>query len=424
VPTASYRGAGRPEATYMLERVIDVAADSLGMDRVEIRYRNLIPAAAMPYRTGLLFTYDTGDFARNLRDVTARAGWEKFEERRMEARQRGKLRGIGIANSIEQAGGPYGAPWEERADIRFDSAGGITVLVGTMSNGQGHETMFCNLVSRRLGVPRESVRFVQGDTDLVAFGRGSFGSRSMMAAGSALDQACDQVIAKARRVASHLLEAGEGDVEFENGKFTIAGTDRSLGLAQIATAAFSVHRLPPELVGGLDQSATFVPREPTYPNACHIAEVEIDPETGAIEILRYVVADDVGRVLDHTLVEGQVCGGVVQGIGQALLEAVHYDADSGQLLSGSFMDYAMPRAAEMPALEFLSNEVPCTTNPLGVKGAGEAGVIGSIPALVSAVADALRPLGIHHVDMPLTSERVWRTIQQADPIIAGKPTDR
>jgi carbon-monoxide dehydrogenase large subunit len=287
------------------------------------------------------------------------------------------------------------------------------VLVGTMSNGQGHETMFCDLVSRRFGVPRDGIRLVQGDTDLVAFGRGSFGSRSMMAAGSALHLACDKVIDKACRIAAHILEAGEGDLELAHGSFTVAGTDRSLRFTDVAKAAFSVHRLPPDLAGGLDDTATFVPSEPTYPNACHVAEVEIDPETGAIEILRYVVVDDVGHVLNHALVEGQVCGGVVQGIGQAMLEAVTYDRDGGQLLTGSFMDYAMPRALGMPALEFRSNEVPSTSNPLGVKGAGEAGVIGAIPTIVSAVADALRPLGIHHIDMPLTPERVWRVIQAA-----------
>ena len=409
-PTSSYRGAGRPEATYILERVIDVAAHELGIDRLEIRRRNLIPFAAMPYRTNLLFTYDSGDFERNMVEAAAVADWAGFEERRARAKVAGRLRGIGIANSIEQAGGPYGAPWEERADIRFDPAGGITVMVGTMSNGQGHETVFSQLVSERFNVPVDMIRFVQGDTDSVPFGRGSFGSRSMMTAGSALDDACNKVIAKARRIAAHLLEAGEPDLEFTDGRFVIAGTDRSLGFGEVVQASFSIHRLPPDLNGTLDQAAIFAPREPTYPNACHIAEVEIDPDTGQVDILRYVVVDDVGRVLNHVLVEGQVCGGIAQGIGQAMLEDVVYDRDGGQLITGSFMDYAMPRASSVPALTFRSNEVPSPSKPLGVKGAGEAGVIGAIPTIISAVADALRPLGICHLDMPVTPERVWRAI--------------
>jgi carbon-monoxide dehydrogenase large subunit len=412
-PTSSYRGAGRPEATYMLERVIDVAADELGIDRLALRQRNLIPAAAMPYRTSLLFTYDSGDFARNMTDASALADWSGFEARRARAKSAGRLRGIGIANSIEQAGGPYGAPWEERADIRFDPAGGITVMVGTVSNGQGHETIFSRMVAEHLGVPIDTIRFVQGDTDLVPFGRGTFGSRSMMAGGSALDDACRKVIVKARRIAAHLLEAGEGDLEFADGRFVIAGTDRHIGFADVVRASFSVHRLPPGFDGALDQAAIYAPREPTYPNACHIAEVEVDPDTGHVDILRYVVVDDVGRVLDHAMVEGQVCGGVAQGVGQAMLEDVVYDRDGGQLVTGSFMDYAMPRATSVPPLEFRSNEVPSPSNPLGVKGAGEAGVIGAIPTIISAVVDALRPLGVRHVDMPVTPERVWRAIQAA-----------
>jgi carbon-monoxide dehydrogenase large subunit len=411
-PTSSYRGAGRPEATYILERTIDIAADELNIDRPELRRRNLIPASAMPYRTSLLFTYDSGDFLRNMEDASELADWAGFEARRTRAKQAGRLRGIGIANSIEQAGGPYGAPWEEHAEIRFDPAGGITVILGTMSNGQGHETVFTELVSRRFHLPTDTIRFMQGDTDVVSFGRGSFGSRSLMTAGSALNLACDKVIEKGRRIAAHVLEAGEADVEFSHGRFLIAGTDRSIGFENVVRVSFQIHRLPEDMRGGLGTNDVFAPREPTYPNACHIAEVEIDPETGALDIVGYVVVDDVGRVLDHPIVEGQVCGGIAQGIGQALLENVVYERDGGQLITGSFMDYAMPRAADIPALQFRSNEVPTANNPLGAKGAGEAGVIGAIPAVMSAVADALRPLGLHHLDMPATPERIWRAIDR------------
>ena len=412
-PTSSYRGAGRPEATYVLERVIDLAADELGIDRLEIRRRNTIASAAMPYKTKLLFTYDSGAFERNMTLAAEASDWAGFAARRAHSLAQGKLRGIGIANCIEQAGGPYGSPWEERADLRFDPGGGIVVMVGTMSNGQGHETVFADMVASSFGLPREAVRVVQGDTDIVPFGRGSFGSRSLMAAGSALTQACEQVIAKGCRIAAHLFEAAEADVIFEGGSFKVSGTDRALTFGEIVRAAFSVHKLPPDLSGGLDSSVTYAPQEPSYPNGCHVCEVEIDPDTGALAILRYVVADDVGRVINHAIVEGQVHGGVAQGAGQALFESVIYDRDSGQLVTGSFMDYAMPRADDLPAIQILSNEVPCTTNPLGVKGAGEAGVIGAIPAVIGAVVDALRPLGIRHIDMPATPERIWRAIQDA-----------
>ncbi len=412
-PTSSYRGAGRPEATYVLERVIDVAADELGIDRLEIRRRNAIPSSAMPFKTGLLFTYDSGAFDVNMTLAADAIDWAGFAARREQSLTGGKLRGLGIANCIEQAGGPFGSPWEERADLRFDPGGGIVLMVGTMSNGQGHETVFADLAASRLGLAREAIRVVQGDTDIVPFGRGSFGSRSLMSAGAAVTQACDKVIATGCRIAAGLFEAAASDVTFADGRFTVSGTDRSLAFSEIVRASFSVHKLPPDLAGGLDSTATFAPREPSYPNGCHICEVEIDPETGASEILRYVVADDAGRVINHAIVEGQVCGGVAQGLGQALFEAVIYESGGGQMVTGSFMDYAMPRADDMSAVQILSNEVPCTTNPLGVKGAGEAGVIGAIPAVISAVVDALRPLGIRHIDMPATPERIWRAIQSA-----------
>jgi len=411
-PTSSYRGAGRPEATYMLEHIIDIAAGEMGLDRLEIRRRNAIPASAMPYKTGFLFTYDTGEFERNMSLAAAAADWQGFPARREAAKARGKLRGMGIANCIEQAGGPYGAPWEEYADLRFKPDGTIEILVGTMSNGQGHETVFADMLAAKFGIARERLRVVQGDTDKVKMGRGSFGSRSMMTAGSAVSLVGDATIAKMSRVAAHKLGVVPEDVNFADGQFAARGTNRTSTFDETVAAA-NDENLPAGLSGGLDGGAIFKPPEPSYPNGCHICEIEIDPETGALEILNYVVADDVGTVLNHDMVVGQVLGGVAQGIGQALMEQVSYDAESGQLLTGSFTDYAMPRAGNVPRLQVLANVVPSTTNPLGVKGAGEAGVIGSIPAVIGAVIDALTPHGARHIDMPATPEKIWRLISKS-----------
>lgn len=410
--TASYRGAGRPEATYVLERLIDAAARETGIDPFELRRRNLIPAEAMPYRTNLLFEYDSGDFERNMASAAEMIDLSGFEARREASRNRGLLRGIGIANAIEQAGGPAGSPWEERVEIRFDLSGGARVFVGTMSNGQGHETIYQRLVSQRLGLAPERITVLQGDTDVSAFGRGSFGSRSMMSGGGALDQACAKVIDKGRKIAAFLLQAAEDDILFADGRFSVPGGG-SLGLDDVMKAGFSVASLPREIEGGLDAIAVFAPPAPTYPNACHICELEIDPDTGAIRIERYVVVDDVGNVLDHQMVEGQVQGGLAQGLGQALLENVLYD-ENGQILTASFMDYAMPRASEVPDCELLAQGTPTTNNPLGVKGAGEAGTIGALPCIMNAIVDALAPLGVRHIDMPATPERVWRAIRNAE----------
>ncbi len=409
-PTAPYRGAGRPEAIYVTERLIDAAAAEIGMDRAELRRRNLIPNAALPYRTGLVFTYDSGDFARGMAMALDAIDWDGFPARRAEAAARGMLRGIGIANAIEQAGGPLGAPAEERADIRFDPDGGITLLVGTNSNGQGHETVFANLLGARLGVPAAAIRVVQGDTDLVPFGRGTFGSRSVAAAGSALALAAEKVIAKGRAIAAHLLEAAEADITFEGGCFQVAGTDRALKLADVIRAAFTPARLPPGMEPGLDQAAIFAAAAPTYPNGCHACEVEIDPDTGAARILRYLVVDDVGTVVDHAMLAGQVHGGVAQGIGQAVAEQVLHDRESGQLLTASFMDYAMPRAVDLPEIGLLENPQPTEVNPLGAKGGGEAGTIGAPPAVMGAILNALAPHGVRHLDMPATPERIWRAL--------------
>ncbi|HEX7006839.1 MAG TPA: xanthine dehydrogenase family protein molybdopterin-binding subunit, partial [Alphaproteobacteria bacterium] len=412
-PTSPYRGAGRPEAIYVLERLIDVAAAETGIDRIELRRRNIIPADAMPYKTGLVFTYDSGEFEKNMDEAMRMADWAGFEARRAEAAKRGKLRGIGLANAIEIAGGPPQKPLEEAAEIRFAPDGRATLFVGTASQGQGHETMFRQIVFEALGLDPEEVTVVSGDTDQVFDGRGTIGSRSMMSGGGALRQAADKIIAKGKHIAAHLLEAAEVDIEFASGAFTVAGTDRRVTLVEIAKAAHDPARLPPGVEPGLDERAVFFPEAPTYPNGCHVCEVEIDPETGVVRFIGYWVVDDVGRVLNPLLMKGQIQGGVVQGIGQALGEIIRYDPETGQMLSGSFMDYTMPRADDVPPFEIASNEVPTTTNPLGVKGAGEAGTVGALAAVMNAVNDALRPLGIRHFEMPATPMRVWQAIRDA-----------
>jgi carbon-monoxide dehydrogenase large subunit len=413
-PTAPYRGAGRPEASYAIERVIDIAARKLGVDRAELRRRNLIPEEAMPFKTGLVFTYDSGEFEKNLDAALAMADWAGFETRRAAAQARGKLRGIGIASVIEIAGGPADRPMEEGAEIRFDAGGNVLVLVGSHSHGQGLETAFAQVVNHALGIPPERVRVVCGDTDQVYHGKGTFGSRSAMAGSTALVHAAARIVDKAKAIAAHLLEASPLDLEFTEGRFTVAGTDRTIDLGEIAKASFLPARLPPDMDLGLSGAAIVAPDKASFPNGCHICEVEIDRDTGKVAVIAYWVVDDVGRMLNPMLVKGQIHGGVAQGLGQALLEEVVYDRDGGQLLSGSFMDYAMPRASDMPDIEAAANEVLTTGNPLGVKGAGEAGAVGALPAVMNAIADALSPLGIDHLDMPATPERVWRAIQAAE----------
>jgi carbon-monoxide dehydrogenase large subunit len=412
-PMAPYRGAGRPEATYAVERVIDVAADELGIDRVDLRRRNLIPPEAMPFKTGLVFTYDSGEFGKNMDLALAEADWAGFAARRAEAARRGRLRGIGIANAIEIAGGPFRNPNEESAEIRFDASGNVTLLMGTHNHGQGHETSFRQLAVSLLGVAPERIRIVAGDTDAVVHGRGTFGSRSMMAGGTALVRASDKIVERGKAIAAHLLEAGESDIVFEDGRFSVAGTDRGVRIEEVARTAYTAGKLPPGAEYGLSALAITTPPEATFPNGCHVCEVEIDEDTGAVEIVNYVVVDDVGTVINPLLVKGQIHGGVAQGVGQALLENLVYDPGSGQMVSGSFMDYAMPRADDMPAMTVLSNPVPTPNNPLGVKGAGEAGTVGALPAVINAVVDALRPLGVTHLDMPATPARVWAAIRTA-----------
>ncbi len=408
--TATYRGAGRPEAAYLIEGIIDRAARETGIDRVELRRRNIIPAEAMPYRTGLVYTYDCGEFERNMDEAMALADVAGFEARRAESLGRGTLRGLGITNPIERAGAP---PGPETADIRFDPSGGVTLSVGTKSQGQGHDTMYKIILSEFLGIDSDDVHVIEGDTDKVAYGTGTFGSRSASVGGSAAVLAAEKIIAKGRLIAAHLLEAADDDMVFERGTFTVAGTDRTVTLQDVARAAYRPGARPKGLEAGLFETGVFEPEKQTFPNGCHVCEIEIDADTGKLDVVRYVVVDDVGNVINELTLDGQVHGGVAQGIGQAVLEHMIYDRETGQVASGSFMDYAMPRADDMCSIRVESRPVPTATNPLGVKGAGEAGTVGALPGIMNAAVDALAPLGIRHVEMPLTPEKLWRAIRDA-----------
>ncbi|MBV9861090.1 MAG: xanthine dehydrogenase family protein molybdopterin-binding subunit [Alphaproteobacteria bacterium] len=411
VPVDAYRGAGRPEAAYAVERLIDFAARRLGVASDELRRRNFVAPGAMPYKTALGLTYDSGEFARNMDQALAAADRAGFAARRAQSRARGRYRGLGHAVYIEQSGFPP----DEFAELRFDPSGTLTVLMGTQSSGQGHQTAYAQLVAERLGLAPDRIKVVQGDTAAIAFGRGTGGSRSLPVGGAALTHAADKLIAKGKRIAAHLFEAAEADVAFEDGVFAVAGTDRRLGIEEVARAAFNPAQQAPGVEPGFAESGHFTPPSPTFPNGCHVCELEIDPDTGHIEILRYVVVDDFGVVINPLLLAGQVHGGIAQGVGQAMLERTVFDPDSGQLITGSLNDYAIPHADTLPAIDFAYNIVPCRTNPLGVKGAGEAGAIGSPPAFINAIVDALAELGIEHVDMPVTPERLWRVIRDARP---------
>jgi carbon-monoxide dehydrogenase large subunit len=407
--TAPYRGAGRPEATYVVERLIDDAARELGMDRVELRRKNLIPSSAMPYKTPLGLTYDCGEFARSMEEAVKLADVAGFPARRQAARQRGKLRGLAIVNAIEKAA----SPGAEFAEIRFHPSGAATILMGSKNQGQGHETTFKQILYERLGLDLKDVRYIDGDTERVAFGIGTNGSRSTVIGGTALWMAADKVIAKSRKIAARMLEAAEGDLAFADGKFKVVGTDKTVALKEVARASFEHAKLPPGVEPGLFETGTFAPKSDTYPNGCHVCEVEIDEATGEVTLVAYNVVDDVGTVINPLTLKGQIHGGLAQGIGQALMEQVVYDRESGQLLSTTFMDYAIPRADTMCDVHIESNPVPTKLNPLGAKGAGEAGTVGALPAVICAVLDALAPLGVRDFDMPATSERVWRAIQDA-----------
>ena len=412
-PTGPYRGAGRPEATYAIERVIDVAARELHIDPLELRRRNLIPPSAMPFKTGLVFTYDCGDFAKGMDMALAGADAAGFETRRAEARHRGALRGLGIANPIEVAGGPYTAMNPDTAEICVNPDGSVSLFAGSTSMGQGNETAFVQIVSDALGVPAQRIQVFAGDTDSLGAGRGNGGSGALTVGGSAVTRATEKIIERGRKIAAKMLEAAHEDVALRDGKFTVAGTDKGVAWGAVARTAYVPRQLPPGMEPGFTETAAFTPPAVTFPNGSHVCEVEIDPDTGTVRVVRYTVVDDVGRMVNPMLVKGQIHGGIVQGLGQGLFEDLTYDGTTGQLLAGSFMDYAMPRADDLPSFEVDAHEVPTKVNPLGAKGVGEAGTVGAIPALLNAVNDALAPLGVRHLDMPVTAERVWSAIQGA-----------
>ena len=429
VPVDAYRGAGRPEATFLLERLVDCIARDTGIDRVELRRRNFIPANAFPYQTPVALQYDSGDYQTTLKVALKNADWDGFETRRTEAKTRGKLRGIGISTYVEACGiapsavvGSLGARagLYEVANIRVHPTGSVTVFTGTHSHGQGHETTFAQLVCDQLGVPLSQVDVVHGDTAKIPFGMGTYGSRSLAVGGSAMVKAMDKIIAKGKKIAAHLMEAAVEDIEFADNTFKVAGTDKTKSLTDISLAAYVPHNYPiDEIEPGLDETAFYDPKNFTFPGGCHIAEVEIDPETGVTQVINFTAVDDVGRVVNPMIVEGQIQGGVAQGIGQALLEAAIYDK-SGQLLSGSMMDYTMPRADNLPNFNVSTENTMCTHNPLGSKGCGEVGAIGSPPAVMNAVVDALRDYGVRHIDMPATGPKLWSIIQAGSMKMAAE----
>ena len=410
-PTAPYRGAGRPEAIYLIERLIDDAARELNVDRVDLRRRNMITPAQIPYQNPLGCYYDSGDFPSNLEMALKAADFDGFEARRAQSAARGKLRGIGVVNAIEQSAAPTQS---EYAEIRFDTSGTVQLLMGTKNQGQGHETTYKQILHEKLGVDPNEVVFTDGDTDRVAFGMGTNGSRSTVVGGSAIVFAAEKIVEKAKRIAAHLLEASADDIEFSSGALTVRGTDKSVTLKQVAQAAFVPMRLPPGFDGGLNESYVYAPAKDTYPNGCHICEVEIDPETGEPKLVSYVIVDDVGTVINPLTLKGQIHGGIVQGVGQILMEQVFYAPDSGQLLTASFMDYAMPRAESMCDIVVKSNPQPTSLNPLGAKGAGEAGCVGALPAVMNALIHALQPAGVETLEMPATGSHIWSALQAAN----------
>ena len=420
-PVDAYRGAGRPEATYVIERIVHQAGAEMNIAQDEIRRRNFI--RSFPYQTPVALLYDTGGYDACLDEAMKIADVEGFAARKAEAAKRGKLRGLGYASYIEACGiapsnvaGSLGARAGlfEAGEVRVHPTGSVTIFTGSHSHGQGHETTFAQVVASRLGIPLEHVDVVHGDTGRVLFGMGTYGSRSLAVGGTAIVKALDKIVAKGKKIAAHLLEAAESDIDFKDGKFSVAGTDRSKAFGEVALAAYVPHNYPLDrLEPGLNEMAFYDPTNFTFPAGTHICEVEVDPETGVVSVVNFSACDDFGNIINPMIVEGQVHGGLTQGIGQALLEQCVYDKESGQLLSGSLMDYALPRADDVPSFKVATSVTPCTHNPLGVKGCGEAGAIGAPAALMNAVMDALSSVGVKRLDMPASPHRVWKAIQEA-----------
>jgi carbon-monoxide dehydrogenase large subunit len=407
-PIGAYRGAGRPEGNYIMERLIEAAAAETGIDRIELRRRNHIAPGDLPYATPAGTTYDSGAFRAVLDRAIEAADWAGFEARRAESLARGRRRGIGIGQYLEVTAPPN----DEMGGLRFEADGTVTIITGTLDYGQGHATPFAQVLSAELGIPFERIRLLQGDSDELDAGGGTGGSRSIMASGSLIVEAARQVVERGRALAAHALETGVADIEFAGGRFTVAGTDRSIGILDLAARLRGDLALPADLPGTLDVRHVQKSPPSAFPNGCHVAEVEVDPETGSVQVVRYTMVNDFGTLINPMIVEGQLHGGVVQAIGQALTERTVYDPE-GQLVTGSYMDYALPRAEDAPPFTFESLPDPAKTNPLGVKGCGEAGCAGGLPAVMNALVDALRGLGVRHVDMPATPQRVWQAIRSA-----------
>jgi carbon-monoxide dehydrogenase large subunit len=404
-PMRPYRGNGRPEAAYVIERMVDVAAATLKIDPAELRRKNYIPPQAMPFKTSLTFTYDSGEFEKGMDLALKMADWDGFAKRKAESKKKGKLRGLGMSNTIERAA----APSFEGAEIRFDRGGTVQIFSGSINQGQGHETTFKQVVADKLGVHPDNIEYIQGDTDKVFFGEGTGGSRSATMSGSAFYQAGEKVIAKAKAIAAHNLKVDVADINFNEGLFSSTKTNQTVTIQDVAQDSYNPAKLPKDMEAGLYATAVYKADVENFPNGVHICEVEVDPDTGKTEVVRYNVVDDVGTVMNPLLLKGQIVGGVAMGVGQILKEDINFDA-GGQLTTGSFMDYAMPRAHDFCAIDVKANPVPTKTNPLGVKGAGEAGCVGAMPAVANALVNALAEFGVKQIAMPATSEVVWRAI--------------